>query len=70
MQYTDIVDRCTVCILIAICEPSLQKIWDPRRLTTTEDFTACYGDNLLFICRWCSYLTGNTPIGLHSHLQR
>jgi hypothetical protein len=30
--------------------------------------TACYRLALLFICRWCSYLTGNTPKGLHGLL--
>jgi hypothetical protein len=26
----------------AICEPIVQKMWEPRRLTTLWTFTACY----------------------------
>jgi hypothetical protein len=28
--------------LTAICEPSVQKMWEPRRLTTLWAFTVCY----------------------------
>jgi hypothetical protein len=28
--------------LIAICEPIVQKMWEPRRLTTVWASTACY----------------------------
>jgi hypothetical protein len=32
--------------------------------------TACYGDSFTFvICRWYSYLTGNTPVHLHDQLR-
>jgi hypothetical protein len=33
--------------------------------------TACYGDSFyFFICRWCSYLTGNNPMERHGLLRR
>jgi hypothetical protein len=35
--------------LTAICEPIVQKMWDPRRLTTLWTFTACYRDNFTFL---------------------
>jgi hypothetical protein len=31
--------------LTAICEPSVLKMWEPRRLTTLWTFTACYRDS-------------------------
>jgi hypothetical protein len=31
--------------LTAICEPVVQKMWDPQRLTTLWAFTACYRDS-------------------------
>jgi hypothetical protein len=31
--------------LTAICEPIVQKMWEPRRLTTLWVFTACYRDS-------------------------
>jgi hypothetical protein len=31
--------------LTAICEPTVQKTWEPRRLTTLWAFTACYRDS-------------------------
>jgi hypothetical protein len=34
--------------LTAICEPIVQKMWEPRRLTTLWAFTACYGDSFIF----------------------
>jgi hypothetical protein len=33
----------------AICEPILQKIWEPRRLTTLWASSACYRDNFTFL---------------------
>jgi hypothetical protein len=40
--------------LTAICEPTLWKIWEPRRLTTLRTSTACHSDSsilfTLFIC--------------------
>jgi hypothetical protein len=32
--------------LIAICEPSVSKVWDPGRLTTLWASTACYKDSV------------------------
>jgi hypothetical protein len=34
--------------LTAICEPTVQKIWGPRRLTTLWTSTACYRDNFTY----------------------
>jgi hypothetical protein len=31
--------------LTAICEPIVQKMWEPGRLTTLWAFTACYRDS-------------------------
>jgi hypothetical protein len=33
----------------AICEPTVYKMWEPRRLTTQWAFTACYGDSFTFL---------------------
>jgi hypothetical protein len=35
--------------LTDICEPIIQKIWEPRRLTTLWASTACYRDSVTFI---------------------
>jgi hypothetical protein len=34
--------------LTAICEPTVYKMWQPRRLTTLWAFTVCYSDS--FTC--------------------
>jgi hypothetical protein len=34
--------------LTAICEPTVWKMWEPRRLTTPWAFTACYRDSFTF----------------------
>jgi hypothetical protein len=34
--------------LTANCEPIVQKMWEPRRLTTLWAFTACYRDSFTF----------------------
>jgi hypothetical protein len=34
--------------LTAICEPIVQKMWEPRRVTTLWASTACYRDNVFF----------------------
>jgi hypothetical protein len=34
--------------LIVICEPTVQKMWKPRRLTSLWAFTACYWDSFTF----------------------
>jgi hypothetical protein len=34
--------------LTAICEPIVQKMWEPRRLTTLGAYAACYGDSFIF----------------------
>jgi hypothetical protein len=34
--------------LTAICEPIVQKMWEPRRLTTLWASTACYRDSFTF----------------------
>jgi hypothetical protein len=31
----------------AICEPIVQKMWEPRHLTALWDSTACYGDSFI-----------------------
>jgi hypothetical protein len=35
--------------LTAICEPTVYKMWEPRRLTTLWAFTACYRDSFAFL---------------------
>jgi hypothetical protein len=38
--------------LTAICEPTVYKMWEPRRLTTLWAFMACYRDSFtIFIDR-------------------
>jgi hypothetical protein len=34
--------------LTAICEPIVQKMWEPRRHTTLWAFTACYKNSFTF----------------------
>jgi hypothetical protein len=34
--------------LTAICEPIVQKMWEPRRLTTLWAFMVCYRDSFTF----------------------
>jgi hypothetical protein len=34
--------------LTAICEPSVEKMWEPRRLTTLWAVMACYRDGFIF----------------------
>jgi hypothetical protein len=34
--------------LTAICEPIIQKIWDPRHLTTLWASASCYSDSFTF----------------------
>jgi hypothetical protein len=34
--------------LTAICEPTVYKMWEPRRLTTLRASTACYRDSFTF----------------------
>jgi hypothetical protein len=35
--------------LTAICEPTAQKMWKPRRLTTLWASTACYRDSYTYL---------------------
>jgi hypothetical protein len=35
--------------LTAICEPIVNKMWEPRRLTALWASTACYRDSLILI---------------------
>jgi hypothetical protein len=35
--------------LTAICEPIVQKMWEPRSLTTLWASTACYTDRFTFL---------------------
>jgi hypothetical protein len=35
--------------LTAICEPTVQEMWEPRRLTTLLASTACYRDSFIFL---------------------
>jgi hypothetical protein len=35
--------------LTAICEPTVLKMWEPRRLTTVSASTACHKDSFTFI---------------------
>jgi hypothetical protein len=41
--------------LTAICEPIVQKMWVPRRLTILWAFTACYRDNFTFFLPFYIY---------------
>jgi hypothetical protein len=37
--------------LTVICEPIVQKMWEPRRPTILRASTACYRDSFNFKCR-------------------
>jgi hypothetical protein len=62
--------------LTAICEPTVQKMWEPRRLTTLWAFTPCYRDSftffiarfILWLWRWKTYVAPKrqAPSKLHS----
>jgi hypothetical protein len=39
--------------LTAICEPIVNKMWEPRRLGTLWASTACYRDSFTFPTRMC-----------------
>jgi hypothetical protein len=45
--------------LIAICEPTVYKMWEPRRLTSLWAFTACYRDSFTFTVRYGLVAFGN-----------
>jgi hypothetical protein len=49
--------------LTAICEPTVYKMWQPRRLTTLWAFTACYRDSFTFspYIRKCGSLDVSHP---------
>jgi hypothetical protein len=49
--------------LTAICDPVVQKMWEPRLLATIWASTACYGDTFTFL------QSGDIPedITLHNH---
>jgi hypothetical protein len=36
--------------LAVICEATVWKMWEPRRLTILWAFTACYRDSFTFVC--------------------
>jgi hypothetical protein len=36
---------------VSICEPTVQKMWEPRRLTIPWVSTACYMDSFTFFMR-------------------
>jgi hypothetical protein len=65
--------------LTAICEPTVYKMWEPRRLTTLLASTSCYRDSFTFFTQiqgsWCQAGSpGRTmpvvrrPADLHGHV--
>jgi hypothetical protein len=48
--------------LTAICEPIVQKMWEPRRLTTLWASTACYRDSFTFIISVASFWKTDTTV--------
>jgi hypothetical protein len=44
-------------------------MWDPQDLITLWVSTAYYEESFTFLCSWCSYLRGNTPMDLHGLLR-
>jgi hypothetical protein len=56
--------------ITAICEPTVNKMWELRCLTTLWASTACYRDIFTFCNRLCSDLTRNAPLGFRGLLQR
>jgi hypothetical protein len=53
--------------LIAICEPAVQKIWEPQRLVTLWASTACYRDSFTFKNPWLMVKLHDTS-GLQSYI--
>jgi hypothetical protein len=43
--------------LTAICEPTVLKMWEPRRLTTLWASTACYKGSFIFLPNSITELT-------------
>jgi hypothetical protein len=54
--------------LTAICEPSVWKMWESRRLTTLWASTACYSDSFTFY-RFMSFhiLSNSSATGGNKH---
>jgi hypothetical protein len=51
---------------LTICEPTVYKMWEPRRLTKLCASKACYRDNFTFIFLFfCSYLKAKDTF--HNH---
>jgi hypothetical protein len=54
--------------LTAICEPTVQNMWEPRRLTTIWASTICYRDSFTFLNigqhKWNQISVSNSPIKL------
>jgi hypothetical protein len=48
--------------ITAICEPLLQKMWEPRRPTDLCASTACYRDNFTFFYLYYISLLCHTPV--------
>jgi hypothetical protein len=52
--------------LTAICEPTVYRVWEPRRLTTLWASSACYRDSFTFMCGTCSvHLYLSVPFEAH-----
>jgi hypothetical protein len=50
--------------LTANCEPTVQKMWEPRRLTTLWAFMACYKDSFTFTKKNVEYISDASNEGL------
>jgi hypothetical protein len=48
----------------------MQMIFVPHGIHAYMSPRPVTGIAVLFVCRWCSYLTGSTPVGLHGLLLR
>jgi hypothetical protein len=47
--------------LTAICEPIVQKMWEPQPFTPLWAFTACYRDSFTFLLTFTLYFAETNP---------
>jgi hypothetical protein len=55
--------------LTAICEPTVHKMWEPRRLTTLWAFTACFRDSFTFSFYLTSRSSGQDSSSLYGRFR-
>jgi hypothetical protein len=47
---------------LAVCEGTVQKIWDSQHFSTLQASTACYGDSCIFLLKFNVHMMVNVEI--------